>query len=63
MKTLYTSVLIVSVIAIVVVVVASPFSTYAQQQMNFRAYLTGKVMVSPVTSPAAAEAGFHLNHD
>lgn len=62
MKTLYTSVLIVFVIAIVVIV-ASPFSTYAQQQMNFRAYLTGKVMVSPVTSPAAAEAGFHLNHD
>ena len=65
MKTLYTSVLIVSVIAIVVVVVvvASPFSTYAQQQMNFRAYLTGKVMVPPVTSPATAEAGFHLNND
>ena len=64
MKTLYTSALFVFVIAIaVVIILASPFSTYAQQQMNFRAFLTGKVMVPPVTSTATAEAGFHLNHD
>jgi hypothetical protein len=59
---LYTSVLIASVFAIIVV--ATPISTYAQQQKqpkDFTATLTGKNMVPPVDTPATGLARFHVN--
>jgi hypothetical protein len=55
-------IVIASVIALVVI--ATPFSTYAQQQKqpkNFVANLTGKNMVSPVDTAATGIARFHVN--
>jgi hypothetical protein len=59
---LYTSTLIASVIALVVI--ATPFSAYSQQQKqpkNFVATLTGKNMVPPVDSAATGAVRFHVN--
>ena len=57
------SVLIASVI--VIAVLATPVSTYAQQRQqqpkNFVATLTGKDMVPPVDTPATGIARFHVN--
>ncbi len=64
MPRLCTSVLIVSVMAISLgLVIASPLSTYAQQQMKFAASLTGNDMVPPVNTPATGTAKFHVNPD
>ncbi|MFZ0512696.1 MAG: CHRD domain-containing protein [Candidatus Nitrosopolaris sp.] len=55
------SVLITSII--VTALVATPISSYAQQQMNFAATLTGKDMAPPVNTPATGVASFHINPD
>jgi CHRD domain-containing protein len=50
--------LILSIIMIVSVV---PVLTYAQQQTNFVANLSGKNVVPPVSTPATGIAKFHTN--
>ena len=54
MINLRISVLITSII--VIGLVATPISSYAQQQTNFVATLSGKDMVPPVNSPATGVA-------
>lgn len=54
---------VVIAIVIAVAVIATPVSTYAQQQMNFVANLSGKDMVPPVNTPATGTAEFHINTD
>ena len=61
MINLRISVLITSII--VIGLVATPISSYAQQQTNFVATLSGKDMVPPVNSPATGVARFHVNPD
>ena len=61
MNNLRISVLITSII--VIGLVATPISSYAQQQTNFVATLSGKDMVPPVNSPATGVARFHVNPD
>ena len=61
MNNLSVSALIASIIAIAVI--ATPISTYAQQQGNFVATLTGKDMLPPVNTPATGTASFHINPD
>ncbi|MFY9869389.1 MAG: CHRD domain-containing protein [Candidatus Nitrosopolaris sp.] len=61
MNNLRISVLITSII--VLALVATPISSYAQQQTNFVATLSGKDMVPPVNTPATGVAKFHINPD
>lgn len=48
---------------IVIALIATPILSYAQQQMNFVATLSGKDMVPPVNTPATGVARFHINPD
>jgi CHRD domain len=50
-------------IVIAVAVIATPVSTFAQQQMNFAANLSGKDMAPAVNTPATGKAEFHVNTD
>ena len=61
MNNLRISALITSII--VIALVATPISGYAQQQGNFVATLTGKDMVPPVNTSATGVARFHINPD
>jgi hypothetical protein len=61
MNSLRISALISSII--VLALVATPISIYAQQQTNYVATLTGKDMVPPVNTPATGVARFHINPD
>jgi hypothetical protein len=46
---------------IIAVISAIPFLSYAQQQTNFVATLSGKNVVPPVDTPATGTANFHVN--
>jgi hypothetical protein len=48
---------------IVIALIATPVSSYAQQQTNYVATLSGKDMVPPVNTPATGVARFHMNAD
>jgi xanthosine utilization system XapX-like protein len=60
MNNLHMFVIITSTI---VIALSAPISSYAQQQMNFVATLSGKDVVPPVNTPATGVARFHLNTD
>jgi hypothetical protein len=53
--------LLLSMIAIALI--ATPVLSYAQQQTNYVATLSGKDMVPPVNTPAIGVARFHMNPD
>ena len=61
MNNLRISILMPSII--VIALVATPISSYAQQQSNFVATLSGKDMVPSVNTPATGVARFHINPD
>ena len=48
---------------IVIALIATPIVSYAQQQTNYVATLSGKDMVPPVNTHAIGVARFHMNPD
>ncbi len=55
------SVVIMLIITTGTLMLINPMLTYAQQQANFTAQLSGKNITPPVNSPASGTAKFHLN--